>query len=102
MRDIYAEALNRWGEQAQIMMLFEEMSELQQAICKDYRANDYSTRNNIAEEIADVEIMLEQMKELFDCHTHVSIQKNIKLKRLGETLDELKEQDGKAETYSKF
>lgn len=60
---VFAEALATYGSDAQRKMLLEEMSELQKEICKNWRG-----RNNlceIAEEIADVEIMLDQMKILF-------------------------------------
>ena len=32
-RGIYREALNKWGAEAQTLMVFEEMSELQKEIC---------------------------------------------------------------------
>ena len=60
---VYCQALNKWGTESQIKMLFEEMAELQNAICKYSRK-----RNNIydvATEIADVQIMTEQMSILF-------------------------------------
>ncbi len=31
---IYCEALNKWGAEAQTLMVFEEMSELQKELCK--------------------------------------------------------------------
>ena len=47
-------------------MLFEEIGELMQAICKASRVKNWEQRikvwSNIAEEIADVKIMLEQME----------------------------------------
>ena len=62
---IYCEALNKWGAEAQTLMGFEEMSELQKELCKHARGKD--NREAIAEEIADVQIMLEQMMILHDC-----------------------------------
>lgn len=41
-------------------MLLEEMAELQKEICKAWRGKDNEVE--IAEEVADVEIMLEQIK----------------------------------------
>ena len=61
--EVYYQALNKWGAESQIKMLFEEMAELQNAICKYFRK-----RNNmydVATEIADVQIMAEQMSILF-------------------------------------
>ena len=36
-RGIYREALNKWGAEAQTLMVFEEMSELQKELCKHAR-----------------------------------------------------------------
>ena len=59
---ILKKALDVWGEKAQMLMVVEEMSELIKEILK----NVNRSKNNIdeiAEETADVEIMLEQLKE---------------------------------------
>lgn len=58
-------ALAIWGAEAQTLMVFEEMSELQKELCKHARGRD--NREEIAEEIADVRIMLQQMCILHDC-----------------------------------
>ena len=50
-----------WGEQAQIMMCIEEMSELTKELCKYLRYNDKSYTNNIIEELADVKNCIEQL-----------------------------------------
>ena len=68
---IYCEALNKWGAEAQTLMVFEEMSELQKELCKHARGKD--NREAIAEEIADVQIMLEQMMILHDCEDLVEV-----------------------------
>lgn len=61
---IFEEALAYYGSEAQIKMLYEEMAELQLAVCKNGRGTD--NLDNIAEEIADVGIMLDQMRLLFN------------------------------------
>lgn len=58
-------ALALWGAEAQTLMMFEEMAELQKELCKNARGKD--NRAEIAEEIADVRIMLDQMEILHDC-----------------------------------
>lgn len=83
-KDIYKKALNKWGAEAQTIMVFEEMAELQKELCKAIR-NNYSL-DDLAEEIADVEIMLEQMKILFMIEDSVQEQKKYKLQRLREAL----------------
>lgn len=62
---ILQQAINAFGEYAQIDMAIEEMSELIQALSKHKRGKEH----NVEEEIADVEIMIEQlrlMKDKFD------------------------------------
>ncbi len=78
--EIYKEALRRWGQEAQTLMMFEEMSELQRELCKSARGKQ--NRKAIAEEIADVFIMLNQMILLHKCAEEVEGQKARKLKRL--------------------
>jgi len=57
--EIYQAALDTWGAESQTVVAFEEMSELQKELCKNLRGRDNC--NEIAEEITDVQIMLEQM-----------------------------------------
>lgn len=57
--DVYKKLYEKYKDK-QFVVAIEEMSELQKELCKLLRHEDYSTRN-IAEEIADVSIMLEQM-----------------------------------------
>lgn len=85
-RGIYREALNKWGAEAQTLMVFEEMSELQKELCKHARGKN--NREAIAEEIADVQIMLEQMMILHDCEDLVEVQKFKKTHRLNVRLEQ--------------
>jgi hypothetical protein len=78
--DVYRKALMTYGKDAQITMVFEEMAELQKELCKVLRGKKVT--GNIAEEIADVEIMLEQMKILFEIEDMVEGLKQYKVKRL--------------------
>lgn len=86
-REIYRQALEKWGWLQKIVAI-EEMSELQKELCKNLRGRlgVYA----IAEEIADVEIMLEQMKLLFNIENDVNGWKEEKLKRLAKRLGEEK------------
>lgn len=83
--EVLQRALDTYGSLPQIVMVFEEMSELQKELCK-YLRGKYSPAN-IAEEIADVEIMLEQMKMLFCCAEDVRSVRRRKVERLKERLD---------------
>lgn len=61
--EVLQRALDTYGSTLQIVVMMEEMSELQKELCKYLRGR--GSFEHIAEEIADVEIMLEQMKMLF-------------------------------------
>lgn len=87
-RKIFCAALSRYGAQAQITMVFEEMVELQDALCKFLRGRvDNDTLANIAEEIADVGIMLDQMAIEFEVEDAVAEQRAFKVRRLWDRLD---------------
>lgn len=86
--EIFRRALEAFGAQAQVMMAIEEMSELTKELCKNSRGQENIT--HIAEEIADVEIMLFQMKMLFDCAGQVEKFRRHKLERLAGRIEEAK------------
>lgn len=58
------ENAEHYGYEPQSNMLIEEMAELTQAISKYRRNNSKKNFDNIVEEIADVEVMLHQIKHL--------------------------------------
>ena len=78
--DVFRLALKTWGADAQTVMAFEEMSELQKELCKHARGKE--NVEQIAEEIADVQIMLEQMIILHNCGDAVKEYKRSKIERL--------------------
>ena len=79
-RAVFEGAIRTWGVTAQVTMVFEEMSELQKELCKQLRGG--CVVDHIAEEIADVEIMLDQMKILYNIQDDVSEQRKKKVERL--------------------
>lgn len=85
---VYLSALDTFGAENQTRMMFEEMAELQKELCKNARG--WLNRQAIAEEIADVEIMLEQMKLLHGCAADVLQFKQEKLDRLQARIQSLK------------
>ena len=86
-RKTFCAALSRYGAQAQITMAFEEMAELQDVLCKFLRGRvDGDTLADIAEEIADVGIMLDQMKIEFQIEDAVEEQRAYKVQRLRERI----------------
>lgn len=78
---VIQEAIKRFGEDKQKVVAMEEMSELIKAISKDIRGQ--GDRNNLIEEIADVYIMLEQLKEMYGfTNRELRLNINTKVERL--------------------
>lgn len=86
---VLVDAVRTWGAEAQQQMMVEEMSELTKALCKLYRAKTEADAEkaigDIREEMADVQIMLDQMKILFG---GIEDQETGKLERLRRRLEE--------------
>ena len=74
-------AINSYGNASQKIKAIEEMGELIQAISKSLLDNE----NNVEEEIADVEIMLTQLKIMYSLND-IENWRNYKLKSLKETV----------------
>lgn len=87
--DTYRKAIETYGAYAQTVVAIEELSELQKELCKAIRTGigDPENRDHIAEEIADVYIILEQMEMLYDLDT-VDLWKAKKIERLKKRLEE--------------
>ena len=86
-KEVYQQAIKAWGEDLQVLMVFEEMSELQKALCKYLRRKTSYDLTAIIDELADVEIMVEQMKVLFKCEREFKIVKEHKISRLIDRLN---------------
>lgn len=85
--EILKMAITANGAMQQEIVAIEECSELIQAITHKHRGR----KHNLAEEIADVEIMLEQLKIINGCTDEVEQVKKYKIERLlhrlrGETI----------------
>ena len=86
-------AIKHYGATSQVVKLFEEMSELQKELCKNFFGRD--NLHEIAEEIADVQIMLKQMILLYNCQELVTIYRCMKVDRLQNKLaKEMQVNDG--------
>ena len=70
-------AINYYTPSRQIVQAIEELGELQQALARHLNGRE----NNVEEEIADVEIMLTQLKIIFDLKKIENFRK-YKLQRL--------------------
>lgn len=83
---VYTAALNEYGSVVQLGILVEELSELQKEICK-LVFRSAGNMNHVAEEAADVEIMLEQLVIIFpEIKGAITEYKNRKARRLAEML----------------
>lgn len=79
--------ISTFGERNQKMQTLEECIELQSALFENvHRGTD--NRQNIIEEMADMEIMFTQLKEIFDIKPQeLEDIKDYKLTRLNHTID---------------
>ena len=76
--EILTAAIKTFGEKHQERVAIEECAELITAISHKHRGREH----NIAEEIADVEIMLEQLKIINNCSEEVAKIHKQKIERL--------------------
>lgn len=86
--EILQEAIKKYGINNQCNMCIEEMAELTKELLKLRRestqAGYKSRQKNIKEEIADVQIMLDQMKMIFG---DTAEQEELKVNRLKERME---------------
>lgn len=98
MEKIYSEAVSHYGDVHQILKAIEEMSELQKELCKFLGAVQDGTyinhpelhnraRTMITEEMADVYVMLRQLKLIFNNEETVETVISGKLARLRGRMD---------------
>ena len=73
--------INCHGTKSQEDVAIEEMAELQKAILKHRRNAGVETMAEIIDELADVEIMMEQLKIIYSCYTEVEERKAYKIGR---------------------
>jgi hypothetical protein len=75
---LFRKAVKAWGKVPQLEMAIEEMAELTVELMHYKRCRV----SNIAEEIADVELCLEQLKDILHLNENVEEYKDKKLVRL--------------------
>lgn len=88
---IYEDALATFGIVKQTRKLNEEIGEFLDAFNKCLDGRDKVT--HVAEEMADVHNMLDQMAVYLDCQEEVEHQKRYKLKRLEQRIEEARRED---------
>lgn len=87
--DICKKIAKHYGKESQLLVAIEEMSELTKELCKYFR--HYDRRKEIIEEIADAQIMIEQLVELFECQEEVSDVIDFKLGRQMQRIEQERE-----------
>ena len=83
-KKIYEEAIKQHGK-LQLVVAIEELSELQKEICKSLRGK--ANMEHISEEIADAEIMIEQLKLIYGNEKQISMYREQKVRRLAMRLN---------------
>lgn len=85
---IYTGLINKYGKSNQIIKAIEELAELQKELCKYLCISpNVSSMERIAEEIADVEIMLAQIKKIIPVRKLIENYKIEKVKRISYILE---------------
>lgn len=82
IRQVGQQLINKFGAEHQIIIAIEELSELQKELCKLLRHEPNGS--HLMEEIADVEIILEQLKLILRDHSDIDFWINQKLRRAKE------------------
>ena len=85
-RTVFTNAIQKFGKKNQFAVAIEEMSELTKALTKKLRGSQ--NLNSIIEEIADVEIMLDQLKLMSCVFSSVKNERDFKVQRLAERIKE--------------
>lgn len=85
-QEIHEEAVKQWGVKSQIDMAAEESAELIKKLMKFGRVHNGATILEITEEMADVEVMLAQLKVVFKNKGGVALLKKVKLEKLMDML----------------
>jgi len=89
---LFKESLEKYGNEMQYLLLMEECAELSKECSKYIRGliNDKSNPTAVAEEIADVENMIEQLKWMLGdvWKVFIDLKKDEKLERLKTRLKE--------------
>ncbi len=80
-RNLYIKASEKWGENAQIIVAIEELSELSVQLAKILNGKN-DGYDNLIDELADVRIMVEQIELNFGVSSIVENRMEEKLNRL--------------------
>ena len=85
---VLLDAIMTFGERAQMVVALEELAELQKEITKQLRGE--GNLDHLSEEMADVQIMLDQLEIMFANRGDVATWQNVKAARLAQRIAEYK------------
>lgn len=88
MKTTLEKAIETFGREPQMRMVQEECAELIQAINKYIRKGNGEGSSNLCEEIADVEIMIAQLRIMLNADAVIDGIKESKIERLKNRLNE--------------
>ena len=80
-KEICQKTVDSWGRDSQLLMLLEEMSELQKEVLKNMNRKQDNLKE-LAEETADVLILLERLIHIYDMSDAVDAAAEFKVNRL--------------------
>lgn len=86
-KQVYIDAIEKYGHANQTIKAIEEMSELTKELCKLLNQYTETTMDKIADEIADVTITLEQLRLILGINDNVCEHMDQKIERLAERLE---------------
>jgi hypothetical protein len=86
--EMYAKCVKKWGSQTQATLAMEEAAEFIKAMSKVLRDGDASSYANLAEEVCDLRLMLNQVEFAYGLRRQCQKCEDWKLKRLEGRLEE--------------
>ena len=95
-RPVYETAIAHYGMDSQIWMAVEEMAELTKELAKLHRPGG-ATLGDLADEIADVTIMMEQLRIMFGVNGIVQNRMEHKVRRLAQRIEEERKEEEHAQ-----
>jgi len=87
-QDLFLGSVKKWGLASQILMLAEEASELSVACLHYLREKKKPSAHNLAEEMADVELMLDEIKHILGFEPWCRVFREQKMNRVEQYLKE--------------
>ena len=90
--DLLQTAIETFGEEAQTVVAIEELSELQKELCKFLRGQ--GNAEHLAEEMADVQIMFDQLEIMHGNRGSVASWQTLKTMRLAEQIEKARRGNG--------